>query len=116
LEYVIRFLREDPNLFGALVEHSKLLPNKENKNEKYNVDELIGRLKEKEIPLVKKYLVSLAAYFGGGPFEPVYESAGDLLKSLNLSRFMKAPPGYYSEEESLSNCLSFFSEKTAKNL
>jgi hypothetical protein len=102
LEFVVKFLHEDINYFKKMLNHAKSLNRFADDGTESNLQALVDKLSPSELPIVANYLSSLAAYVTGQQFEPVYEAATELLRSLKLADKYRVPKGYYSEEEIFS--------------
>jgi hypothetical protein len=98
LSYVVGMLHSDIRLFKRMIDHARNLPNSHSNNQ-YNIENLVGQLNDRELPVVKGYLFVLGAYLTGQPFKPVDEAANKLLNLIPIPDTIIAPEGTFSEEE-----------------
>jgi len=90
--------------FTAVLNHARNLPNRNENSERYNnIEELVMKLTDKEVPIITKYILTAAAYLTNGTkFESVDKMADEIIDLKPIpdtiiappdSLFYKGPPG-----------------------
>ena len=99
LEHVVDYLHD--NLpFVNVLRHARNLPNLNGTPKKYSpAKELVARLTATELPVVKAYLLVIAAHLTDGTkFDAVKKAAGELSFSKPIPAKVIAPKGTFSKK------------------
>jgi hypothetical protein len=91
--------------FVDMFNHARNLPNSKENLIKYtdkNLKGLVAKIAEKDVNIIREYLLAVGAYLTGQSFKPVREAAIELISSKPIpdtiiappdSLFYKGPPG-----------------------
>lgn len=94
LGYVDAFLHSNSSILKEMLDHAESLKHAPSVTDKPNIETHAVNMTERELALVLAYMHALCTYVTGGPFEPVYKAAEELVRLKPL------PPNYYADSES----------------
>ena len=98
LGYVVEYLHDNLPFIDMLRHAKNLSVTNRTPREYVDPNELVAKLTEQDLPIVKNYILALNAYLTGMPFESVMKAARELSFSKPMPDTIYAPPGTFSKE------------------
>jgi hypothetical protein len=92
LGYVVRVLHEDITFFRKMMDHAEGSRISKDTGKRRNIEGLVAKISDKELPAVKEYIFALSAYLRGAPFGPVDAAADKILKLIPIPDTIAAEP------------------------
>ncbi len=91
LGYVVAYLNNEIS-FMHMLRHARGLPSSNSSSrECKDYEDLVGRLRDREVEAVKLYMISLGAYLTGGPSDAVTTKARKLIRTKPMPESLKIP-------------------------
>lgn len=93
LDYVVDFLHKNPGNYIVILRHAEGLRKGQPNEYMGNASDLISKLDEKELPVVREYMKMLARYINGEvDFHSVKVSARKLIRLIPIPDTARIPP------------------------